>query len=146
MFRKSVILEVWVAPGVPETLAKGWGLRPPPFPEESDQIPPTGPGNRRFWGPGTATYLSVLRLPGLLPWGGTSRFIMGGYRRPLGWGAAAAQTFCGGFGKRQPPRRGVWRTEAPRMVRDRDLPQQSNLATHAVGRGRPGVAREWVYT
>jgi hypothetical protein len=28
---KCVILEVWEAPGAPETLAKGGGLRPPPF-------------------------------------------------------------------------------------------------------------------
>ncbi len=29
--RNSVILGVWAAPGAPETLAKGGGLRPPPF-------------------------------------------------------------------------------------------------------------------
>ena len=29
--RKSVILGVWAAPGAPETLPKGGGLRPPPF-------------------------------------------------------------------------------------------------------------------
>ncbi len=28
---KSAIFGVWVAPGAPETLAKGGGLRPPPF-------------------------------------------------------------------------------------------------------------------
>jgi hypothetical protein len=28
--RKSIILGVWAAPGAPETLAKGGGLRPPP--------------------------------------------------------------------------------------------------------------------
>ncbi len=27
----SFILGVWAAPGAPETLAKGGGLRPPPF-------------------------------------------------------------------------------------------------------------------
>ena len=29
--RRSIILGVWAAPGAPETLPKGGGLRPPPF-------------------------------------------------------------------------------------------------------------------
>ncbi len=43
--RKSVILGVWVAPGAPETLAKGGGRSPPPlFCLESTAAQVTCPG------------------------------------------------------------------------------------------------------
>jgi hypothetical protein len=45
--RKSVIFGVWSAPGAPETVPKGGGLRPPPFVRVSGalgkQAPPLVP-------------------------------------------------------------------------------------------------------
>ncbi len=62
MGRKSVILGVWAAPGAPETLPKGGGLRPPPFARVSKG--PRGrpdPQNDRF--PTLKTFSNFIAIP-----------------------------------------------------------------------------------